>query len=96
MKINRWIALTFITLFIVAAMGVIAVRSSAMDSHHSAASLSTVPGICAQEEADKTEATTAADTDKVELQCGDQNDTNQQEPVDDVEPGVEAPETTAP
>ena len=96
MKISRWIALTVIALFVIATMGVIAIRSSAMDSRHSAVSPSTAPGVCAQEEADKTEATTTADTDQVELQCGDQNDANQQEPVDGAEPDVEAPETTVP
>ena len=73
MKLNRFIALTAIALLVVGAMGAIATRSFALGSHTQVAQISAQADACAQDQADGTEVKSAADTDNVNLQCGDQN-----------------------
>lgn len=85
MKLNRFVILTVIALLVVGAMGAIANQSFAMGSHNTVGiqantSLTQpkVPGIqtqtCAQDQTSGSEVNSAAaDTDNVDLQCGDQN-----------------------
>lgn len=73
MKINRFSALAAIALLVVGAMGAIASRSFALGSHNPIAGVSAQADACAQDQADGAEVTSATDTDKVDLQCGDQN-----------------------
>lgn len=73
MKINRFFALAAIGLLVVGAMGAIASRSFALGSHSPVTGVSAQTDACAQDQADGAEVTSAADTDNVDLQCGDQN-----------------------
>jgi hypothetical protein len=77
MKINRFIALAAIALLVVGAMGAISMKVFAQGSHVPITQLDA----CAQDQVEDTEVTSAADTDNVELQCGDQNETDGQETV---------------
>ena len=81
MKINRFIALAVIALLVVGTMGAIASRSLALGSRNPVTSVSAQTDACAQDQADGTEVTSAADTDNVELQCGDQSGADGQETV---------------
>jgi hypothetical protein len=54
-------------------MGAIASRSLALGSRNPVTSVSAQSDACAQDQADGTEITSGADTDNVDLQCGDQN-----------------------
>ena len=107
MKINRFVALAAIALLAVGVMGAITMKAFAKGSQAPV----TQSAACAQDQADGAEVTSAADTDTVELQCGDQNgadgaeaveaaDTdNVQEEVGDQsgpDNSVEAPEVQAP
>ena len=107
MKINRFVAMAAIALLAIGAMGAISMKVLAKGSQASV----TQADACAQDQADGTEVTSAADTDNVELQCGDQNEAdgaeaveaadtdNVQEEVGDQsgpDNGVEAPEVEAP
>jgi hypothetical protein len=78
MKINRFVALAAIALLAVGAMGAITMKAFAKGSHAPV----TQSDACAQDQADGTEVTSAADTDNVELQCGDQNEADGVETVD--------------
>ena len=107
MKINRFVALAAIALLAVGAMGAITMKAFAKGSHAPVAQ----SDACAQDQADGTEVADAADTDTVELQCGDQNEAAGSETADaadtdDIQEevgdqngsdtGVEAPEVEAP
>ena len=107
MKINRFVALAVIALLAVGAMGAITMKAFAKGSHAPV----TQSVACAQDQADGAEVTSTADTDNVELQCGDQNESDGAESVDaaDIDNvqeevgdqgapdnGVEAPEVQAP
>jgi hypothetical protein len=107
MKINRFVAMAAIALLVVGAMGAISLKAFAKGSQ----SPVTQSDACAQDEADGTEIASAADTDNVELQCGDQSGADGQETVgaadtDNIQEevgdqsgpdtGVEAPEIEAP
>jgi len=83
MKINRFVAMAAIALLVVGTMGAVVSRSLALTSHSQGTSISSAQSdACAQDQADDTEAVSAADTDNVELQCGDQNaPDNEQETV---------------
>jgi hypothetical protein len=81
MKINRFIAMAAIALLAVGAMGAISMKAYAQGNHNPTASVSAQADACAQDQADGTEVTSAADTDNVELQCGDQNAPDGQETV---------------
>ena len=106
MKINRFVALAAIALLVVGAMGAISMKAFAKGTHAPVAQ----SDACAQDEADGAEVADAADTDTVELQCGDQNEAAGSETADaadtdDVQEevgdqngsdtGVEAPEVEA-
>jgi hypothetical protein len=111
MKINRFFAMAAIALLVVGALGLVASRSLALGSRNPVTSVSAQSDACAQDQADGTEITSGADTDNVELQCGDQNGADGQETVgaadtDNIQEevgdqsgpdtGVEAPEIEAP
>jgi len=68
MKINRFVALAAIALLVVTAMGVISMRVFAQTSAETQA--------CGQQGDDTAEVQDAPDTDNVDLQCGDQNETD--------------------
>lgn len=85
MKLNRFIALAAIALLVVGGMGAIATRSLAA----SKTAVSAQSQSCDQQDADTAEAAGAADTDNVDLQCGDQ--------VEDGQPdGAEGSEAAEP
>lgn len=107
MKVNRFVALAAIALLVVGAMGAISMKAFAKGTHAPVAQ----SDACAQDEADGAEVADAADTDTVELQCGDQNGADGPETVDATDTdnveeqvgdqsgpdtGVEAPEVEAP
>jgi hypothetical protein len=107
MKINRFVAMAAIALLVVGAMGAISMKAFAKGSQAPV----TQSDACAQEQADGAEVTSAADTDNVELQCGDQSEADGAETVDAADTdnvqeevgdqsapdnGVEAPEVEAP
>ena len=107
MKINRFVALAAIALLAVGAMGAITMKAFAKGSQAPV----TQADACAQDQADGAEIASAADTDNVELQCGDQNEADGAETVDTADTdnvqeevgdqnapdnGVEAPEVQAP
>ncbi len=74
MKLNRFIAMTIIALFVVGAMGVVATRSFALGSRSPTAQISTPQAnACAQEQSNDTEVSSVTDTDNINLQCGDQS-----------------------
>jgi len=73
MKLNRFFAMAAIALLVVGAMGAIASSSFALGSHKQVAGVSDKVDACAQDQAAGAEVTSATDTDKVDLQCGDQN-----------------------
>lgn len=68
MKINRFVAMAAIALLIVGAMGAVSMKAFAKGSQAPVAQA----GACAQDESDGTEIASAADTDTVELECGEQ------------------------
>jgi uncharacterized membrane protein YkoI len=74
MKINRFIALAAIALLIVGAMGFISVKVLARSSSAPAAQTQS----CDQQDNDAAEVQDAADTDNVDVQCGDQNGPDEQ------------------
>lgn len=83
MKINRFVAMAALALLVVGSMGAIVSRSFALGSHNQGTGISAAQtDACAQDQANETEVTSAADTDNVELQCGDQNEADGQETVD--------------
>ena len=85
MKLNRFIALAAIALLVIGGMGTIATRSLAAPSASSTAQAQD----CAQQDDDSTEVAETADTDNVDLQCGDQ--------VEDGQPdGAEGSEAAEP
>jgi hypothetical protein len=107
MKINRFVALAAIALLAVGAMGAITMKAFAKGSQAPVTQSDT----CAQDQAGGAEVTSAADTDTVDLQCGDQTGADGQESVDATDTdnvqeqvgdqsgpdnGVEAPEVQAP
>jgi hypothetical protein len=76
MKINRFLALAAIAVLVVAAMGLVTAQSNAQNGTPPAPVTTTVtsdPAACANDQADGTEVKGAADTDTIDLQCGDQN-----------------------
>jgi uncharacterized membrane protein YkoI len=85
MKLNRFIALATIALLVVGGMGAIATRSLAA----SKIAVSAQSQSCDQQDADTAEAAGVADTDNVDLQCGEQ--------VEDGQPdGAEGSEAAEP
>lgn len=66
MKVNRFIALAAIALLVVGAMGVISMKVLAQPTAQSQN--------CDQQDDDAAEIQDAPDTDKVELECDDQNE----------------------
>lgn len=112
MKINRFLAMAAIALLVVGTMGAISLKAYAQGNHNRTAVVSAQADTCAQDQADGTETVEAADTDNVDLQCGDQNDADGQETVESAadtdnvqeevgdqgapDSGVEAPEVEAP
>jgi hypothetical protein len=78
MKINRFVALAAIVLLAVGAMGAITMKAFAKGSHTPVAQSEA----CVQDQADGAELSSTADTDNVELQCGDQNKADGAETVD--------------
>lgn len=81
MKLNRFVVMAAIALLVIGAMGAIASRSLALGSRNPVTSVSAQSDACAQDQADGTEIASGADTDNVELQCGDQNGADGQETV---------------
>ena len=74
MKINRFVAMAALALLVVGSMGAVVSRSLALTSHGQGTSISPAQSdACVQDQANDTEVASAADTDNVELQCGDQN-----------------------
>jgi hypothetical protein len=107
MKINRFMALAAIALLAIGAMGAIRMKVFAKGLQAPV----TQSDACAQDQADGTEVTSAADTDNLELQCGDQNEADGAETIDTADTdnvqeetgdqsgpdnGAEAPEVQAP
>jgi uncharacterized membrane protein YkoI len=90
MKLNRFIALAAIALLVVGAMGVIATHSFAKGASAPVAQSQD----CSQDQADGAEVQDAPDTDNVELQCGDQNEPDEQESVGEAESAETAPTGT--
>lgn len=76
MKINRFIALAAIALLVVGAIGAISTKVWAQSGNPPAQTET-----CAQQDNDSVEVQNAPDTDNVDLQCGDQNGTDEQETV---------------
>ena len=85
MKINRFFAMAALALLVVGAMGATASRSFAQGSHNPVASVSAQADACAQDQADGTEIASAADTDTVELQCGEQVEDGQPDSAADTD-----------
>jgi uncharacterized membrane protein YkoI len=86
MKINRFIALAVIALLVVGAMGVISAKTLAKGNNAPAGQVTIQAPDCSQDQADGTEAQdTGPDTDNIEEQCGDQNETDGQEVANDVD-----------
>lgn len=85
MKINRFVALAAIALLVVGAMGAISAKSFAKGNAAPAAQATVQAQDCSQDQADGAEAQDAADTDNVDLQCGDQNAPDGQEAAADVD-----------
>lgn len=79
MKINRFVALALIALLIVGAMGAISYKVLAQGGILHNARTAPQAQDCAQDETNDTEEQSAADTDNVEEQCGDQNAPDTQE-----------------
>jgi hypothetical protein len=77
MKINRFIALAALALLMVGTMGAVTYRAFA----HSNTAPVAQTDICAQDQADGTELSSVPDTDNIELQCGDQSDTDTEDSV---------------
>jgi hypothetical protein len=75
MKFNRFFTLAAIALLVVGAMGAISMKAFAKGSAAPVAqtSIQAQAQDCSQDQADGTEVQSAADTDNVDLQCGDQN-----------------------
>lgn len=78
MKINRFIALAVIALLVVGVLGAFSSKVFASGNH----TLVAQSGGCAPDQADSTESADAPDTDKADLQCGDQNEADRQDAVD--------------
>ncbi len=111
MKINRFLALAAIAVLVVAAMGLVTAQSSAQSGTPSTAVTTTVtlstpvtttvttdPAACANDQADGTEVKDVADTDTIDLQCGDQNAPDTSTDADNVDEQVgdqNAPDTSA-
>lgn len=85
MKINRFVALAVIALLVVGAMGAISAKTFAKVNAAPAAQTTIQAQDCSQDQADGAEAQDAADTDNMELQCGDQNALDGQEAATDVD-----------
>ena len=79
MKINRFVALAAIALLVVGAMGAMSLKAFAQSSQTPAAQAET----CDQQDDDTAETEGAPDTDDVELQCGDQNEADEESELDD-------------
>jgi len=107
MKINRFVAMAAIALLVVGAMGAVSMKAFAQGPQPPAPQADA----CAQDAADGTEIASAADTDTVELQCGEQVEDGQPDGTADTDniqeelqegdqsapdTGVEAPEVEAP
>ena len=88
MKINRFIALAAIALLVVGAMGAIGMKAYAQTT--------TQTDACAQQDDDSAEIQDAQDTDNMELQCGDQNESGEESEVDDSVEGQDAEPTGTP
>jgi uncharacterized membrane protein YkoI len=86
MKLNRFIALAAIALLVIGGMGTIATRSLAA----SKTAVSAQSQSCDQQDADTGESPGAADTDNVDLQCGEQVEDGQPDGAE----GSEAAEST--
>lgn len=82
MKINRFIALAAIALLVVGVMGAVSVKVFALDLEMP---FGTSAG-CADDAAEATEVPSAAETDKVDAECGEQNGADEHD-------AVEAPDT---
>lgn len=85
MKINRFVALAVIALLVVGGMGAISAQAFAKGNAAPAAQTTVQAQDCSQDQADGAEAQDAADTDNVDLQCGDQNAPDGQEAATDVD-----------
>jgi len=90
MKLNRFVAMAAIALLVVGAMGAIAARSFAQTATAPAAQS---PDCAANQADDTTEAQSAgADTDAVDMQCGDRNEAD----ADNIQEGNQTgPDTSA-
>ena len=86
MKINRFVALAAIALLVVAGMGLVATGSFAKNAHAPAAQSQD----CDQQDDDSAEVQDAADTDDVELQCGDQNESDDEDGEESAPTGTPA------
>jgi hypothetical protein len=76
MKINRFFGMAVIALLVVGAMGALTYHALAQGNHNPV----TQTQDCTQDQAEDTEVqTAAADTDNVELQCGDQSSVETEE-----------------
>ena len=73
MKLYRFFALAAIALLVVGAMGALSTRAFALGSAAPVTRVSAQAQDCSQDQADGTEVQFAADTDNVDLQCGDQS-----------------------
>src|SRR6266481_5574002 len=83
MKINRFIALAAIALLVVGVMGAVSVKVFALDLEMPFGESTD----CADKVAEATEVPLAAETDKVDAKCGEQNDANEHDAVE--APGTE-------
>lgn len=81
MKINRFIALAALALLVVGAMGTISYRTLAASN----TAVSTQSQSCDQQDDDSHEVAEAADTDNVDLQCGEQVEDGQPDGAEDAE-----------
>ena len=89
MKINRFVALAAIALLVIGGMGTVATRSLAA----SKIAVSAQSQSCDQQDADTADVTDPADTDNVDLQCGEQVEDGQLDGAESVE-GREVAEPT--
>jgi uncharacterized membrane protein YkoI len=81
MKLNRFITLTAIALLVIGGMGAFTTRSSAATNM----AVSAQSQSCDQQDNDSAEVAGAADTDNVDLQCGEQVEDGQPDSTDGTE-----------
>jgi uncharacterized membrane protein YkoI len=84
MRINRLVGLAVIALLVVGVMGAISLKVFAKGNPAPVAQVNQAPD-CSQNQAnDTTEANVISDTDKIDLQCGDQSTSDSQGGANDV------------